>query len=69
MPEPIPRSLRTRPSRTSGSTGTGAARIVSAARRYARALYGFASESSSREANASSRSAMPALSSRGATRG
>ena len=32
-PPPIPRSSRTRPLRTSSATGTGAARIVSAARR------------------------------------
>ena len=33
IPGPMPRSSRTRPDRTSGSIGTGAARIVSAARR------------------------------------
>src|SRR5829696_7867634 len=58
----MPRSSRTRPDRTSPSTGTPTPRIRSAPRRYARIVYGFASASSSSEANASSRSAMAALS-------
>src|SRR5215218_3197699 len=62
MPEPIPRSSRTRPDRTSSATEDGAPRIVSAARRYARAVYGFASPSSSSDANASRRSAICGLS-------
>ena len=36
--DPIPRSSRTRPVRTSSATGAGVARISSAARRYARTL-------------------------------
>ena len=62
IPGPIPRSSRTRPGRTSSATGIGAPRIVSAARRYARAVYGFASASSSSDANASRRSAIWAFS-------
>src|SRR4051794_36698664 len=58
MPLPIPRSARTRPDRTSSLTGTDAPRIVSAARRYARTVYGLASRSSSSDANASRRSAI-----------
>ena len=53
IPGPIPRSSRTRPARTSPSTGTPTPRISSAPRRYARIVYGFASASSSSEANAS----------------
>jgi len=59
---PMPRRSRTLPERTRSATGTAAARIVSAARRYARTVYGFASLSSSSEANASRRSAISALS-------
>ena len=44
--------------------GSAAPRIVSAARRYARIVYGLASASSSREANASRRSAIARLSTR-----
>ena len=62
IPGPIPRSSRTRPARTRPATGTGADRIVSAARRYARGMYGFVSASSSSDANASRRSAMWAFS-------
>ena len=62
MPRPMPRSSRTRPCRTSEATGTGAARTSSAARRYARALYGFASASSRSAAISSSRPAISALS-------
>jgi 2-phospho-L-lactate/phosphoenolpyruvate guanylyltransferase len=62
MPVPIPRSSRTRPARTRSATGAGVARTVSAARRYARAVYGLASARSRRTANASSRSAIVRLS-------
>src|SRR5256714_7034230 len=61
IPGPIPRSSRARPARTRAPTGTAAPRIVSAARRYARTVYGFASRSSSSEARASRRSAISAL--------
>src|SRR5215218_2968166 len=64
MPGPIPRSSLTRPARTSLSTGAAVPRISSAARRYARIVYGFASASSSSDAKASRRSAMAALSTR-----
>ena len=59
---PIPRSRRARPDATSSATGTGVARITSAARRYARTVYGLESASSSSAAKASSRSAIRALS-------
>ena len=62
IPGPIPRSSRTRSVRTSAVTGAGLERIVSAARRYARTVYGLASASSSRAANASNRSAMAGFS-------
>ena len=62
IPGPIPRSSRTRQVRTSSATGRAAGRIVSAARRYARTVYGFASASSSSAANESSRAAMWAMS-------
>jgi hypothetical protein len=55
---PIPRSSRARPDRTSSATEIAAPRIVSAARRYARTVYGLASPSSSSEAKRSRRSAI-----------
>src|SRR5215210_4592748 len=62
IPGPMPRSSRTRPDRTSWPTGTAAPRMVPAARRYARTVYGLASRSSSSAASASRRSAMWAFS-------
>ena len=59
---PMPRSSRARPDVTSSATGAGVARIMSAARRYARTVYGLASDSSSSDAYASSRSAIHAFS-------
>ena len=61
-PGPDPAQLPHPPRAHEPSTGTAAPRISSAARRYARIVYGFASASSSSEANASRRSAMAALS-------
>src|ERR1700729_568159 len=58
----MPRSSRTRLSRTRSATGSAAPRIVSAPRRYARIVYGLASTSSSIIANVSRRSASSALS-------
>ncbi len=68
IPGPIPRSSRTRPSRTSTMIGALVSRIVAAARRYAREAYGVDSARSRSAANASSSAATVALSRSAGTR-